>query len=117
MPTNKRRVGWPDTDPYPYRKLDTISSQPISDCSCVKMYKSWLEDDKKRGEEPDYEYCLDKALDKLNSMSIELQDARDHIQWLSNVGGETLTVACGIDIACRDAVNKKRKEQKVANDQ
>lgn len=97
--------GWPDTDPYPFRGHDDAwspSDEEKPDCEFVRLDKEIDDND-----EPDYKYRLGLAWDKINSLHKELQQAKDHIKWLNNVGGEKLNMACGIDIFCRDWAKKK----------
>jgi len=119
MTKTKKIKGWPDTDPYPYRNQDEWPplDKGESDCGFVKNEKeavaSWVDDN----EEPDYKYHLGIAWKKINSMHEELQQAKDNIKWLENVGGEKLNMACGIDIFCRSLILAKKKESATSSTQ
>ena len=106
----KEIKGWPDTDPYPYRNQEwPPPDKEKVDCAFVKndkeAIKIWADDN----EDSNYEYHLRLAWGEINSMHEELQQTKDNIKWLENVGGENLNMACGIDIFCRDSIKKKRE--------
>ena len=92
--------GWPLTDAYPYRnqdKLPACHTEKI-DCDFVKQHRTAIKDE----EADEHEYYLDLAWEKINELQEELQEAKIRIKWLENVGGETLKMACGVDIMCRE---------------
>lgn len=102
--------GWPDTDPYPYRGLDgpfRCAPKP-PDTTFVTHHKEYVSEE--APEVDDRGYYLRLAWDEINRLAVELQQAKDHIQWLKNTGGEQLNMACGIDILCRGFDKKKEKE-------
>ena len=104
--------GWPDTDPYPYRNVskDFTAPEELPDCDFVARDKEYAKTAVVE-ELGDYSYILKLAWQQINELSQEVKDLKDHIQWLNNVGGERLNMACGIDIVCRDMVIAKRKEK------
>lgn len=101
--------GWPDTDPYPYRGLDKPfrCAEKPQDVYFVSQQKSYVSEDPP--EVDDRGYYLRLAWDEINRLSVELQQAKDHVAWLKNVGGEQLNAACGIDILCRGLDKEKIK--------
>ncbi len=105
--TRKPIEGWPLTDPYPFRGQEAwppVDTEKV-DCEFVRQHKVSVE--KEEGDE--YEYYLDLAWAQINVLQEELQQGKNRIKWLENVGGERLQMACGADIMCRMMVADKTK--------
>lgn len=106
--------GWPDTDPYPFRDVpeDFNALKEVADCiyvTCDKKYAKSAD-----LEEPsNYSYTMERHWKHINELTQKIKDLEGHIQWLKNIGGERLNLACGIDIVCRDMVIAKRKDKAV----
>ena len=106
---SKEIEGWPDSDPYPFRGLGDwppVQKEEI-DCDFVARDKDYAKTAIVE-ELGDYAYILQPAWRRINEQTQKIKDLEEHIQWLKNVGGERLNMACGIDIICRDMVIKQR---------
>jgi len=110
---NENPEGWPLTDPYPFRGLDTDFELVITeppDCPFVVCDKKYVKE-ANADEIGNYALIVKPAWQRLNKLYQEVQELKDHIKWLENVGGEHLTFACGIDVVRRGLVIKKRQQE------
>lgn len=109
---NENPKGWPLTDPYPFRDSEWPPSEKKEvDCGFVARDKECAKDVKVE-ELGDYSYILSPAWRYINELYQKVQDLKEHIQWLNNIGGERLNMACGIDITYRELFLEKQKEKK-----
>ncbi len=107
---NDNIEGWPLTDPYPYRDSKWPPSEKMVDCGFVTRDKEYAKTANIE-EMGDYAYIMRPVWQLVNEQTQEIKELKDHIQWLKNVGGEHLNMACGVDIICRDMVIKKQREK------
>lgn len=111
MSENKKIEGWPLTDPYPFRDSEKPpSTEEVPDCDFVASDKKYAESAKVE-EIGDYSYIMKRPWEYINELHQKVQNLKEHIQWLENVGGERLNMACGIDILCRGLAKKKAEEK------
>ena len=101
--------GWPDSDPYPFRGLGDWPpvQKEETDCDFVARDKDYAKTAIVE-EIGDYAYIMKYPWQLINEQARKIKDLEEHIQWLKNVGGERLNMACGWDIFCRDMVIKQR---------
>ena len=92
--------GWPDNDPYPFRKKE-VEEAPESDF--VRRYKNYVETNEFEAGD------LPAIWRHINELTQKIKELEANIKWLENMGGERLNLACGIDIISRDIVIKSRK--------
>lgn len=107
------KKGRPLTDPYPFRSVSTWPPQEKkeADCDYVALDKKYAKTANVE-EMGDYTYIMKPAWQHINELTQKNKDLEEHIQWLNNVGGERLNMACGIDIMCRDMVLAKKVKPK-----
>lgn len=103
--------GWPDTDPYPYRNS---LPEEAPDCGFVVRDKEYAKTANVE-EMGDYAYIMQPAWRHINELTQKIKELKDHIQWLKNVGGEDLNMACGVDTLCRGLALKKAEKKEAEN--
>jgi len=103
--------GWPLTDPYPFRGFGIWPPQEKkeTDCDFVAHDKEYAKTAIVE-EIGDYAYIMKPAWRFINEQAQKIKDLQEHIQWLNNVGGERLSIACGVDIVCREMALAKAKQ-------